>query len=232
MKEDAKLPNDDEKFLSELAINIETIKSSNAKSSSLDFGLDLTIDGEGYFVEGQVDGFKGNRGLEISVTPDYPPVPISSKYYGINDDTNANELARKILDDIKKAIKRFQGRDKKVNESMDIDEYVEWLVNIKGWDKDHAVEYAKLFYKEDGTLKEEVEDKETKETIRTPRGTFELYDGTYRDFKAEEDSEDWGLWFDHYYPDDVAWEDTEKWYKIFHNHVNNHAIAVLYKKLK
>ena len=232
LKEDAKLPNDDEKFLSELARNIETIKSSNAKSSSLDFGLDLTIDGEGYFVEGQVDGFKGNRGLEISVTPDYPPVPISSKYYGINDDTNANELARKILDDIKKAIKRFQGRDKKVNESMDIDEYVEWLVNIKGWDKDHAVEYAKLFYKEDGTLKEEVEDKETKETIRTPRGTFELYDGTYRDFKAEEDSEDWGLWFDHYYPDDVAWEDTEKWYKIFHNHVNNHAIAVLYKKLK
>ena len=357
--------NSNARTVNELTKGIEEIKKSKEPSHTLGFGIDLDDD---YFLECDVFGKPGDRTLSVEVVDQYG-MGLGSEEYSITDTTNSIDLERRIWQDAGRRISR--SKKKKVNESMDIDEYVEWLVNIKGWDKDHAVEYAKLFYKEDGTLKEAVEDNETlgekvkvlaredadagydpmnkdelsdelkvkisdkeldtlhkhyirayntrksnsnigrmgkdvrawwdeverwnshqysplsidnrgaddedllismfdiltnelktkapelykkgkriynryaqskineavedkveKETIRTPRGTFELYDGTYRDFKAEEDSEDWGLWFDHYYPDDVAWEDTEKWYKIFHNHVNNHAIAVLYKKLK
>lgn len=82
------------------------------------------------------------------------------------------------------------------------------------------------------SLRESVEDNIIKEVVRTPRGTFELYGGSFKDFTKEDDAEDWRLWFDHYYPDDAAWEDVEKWYKIYHNPKTNHAVAILYKELK
>ena len=75
-------------------------------------------------------------------------------------------------------------------------------------------------------LKEEVEEKISEETIRTPRGTFKVYKGTKRDFNEEPDREDWGLWFNHYYPEDAEWKDTLKQYDIYHNHKNDSAIAV------
>ena len=75
------------------------------------------------------------------------------------------------------------------------------------------------------TLKEDV----SEEILKTPRGDFKIYKGTWRDFKNEADYDDWGFWFDHSIPEDAAYSDLEKWYKIMHNHKNNNAIAVLYK---
>lgn len=78
-------------------------------------------------------------------------------------------------------------------------------------------------------LKEAVEDKIGMERISTPRGTFRVYFGTWKDFKNEPDSEDWGLWFDYQTPERSWWEHPERWYKIMHNHNTQHAVAVLYK---
>lgn len=82
-------------------------------------------------------------------------------------------------------------------------------------------------------LDEAVEDKTTTtaERLRTPRGTFRVYEGTWEDFKNEEDQDDWGFWFDYYLPEDAAWQDSEKWYKIMHNSKDQSAVAVLYKDM-
>lgn len=85
-------------------------------------------------------------------------------------------------------------------------------------------------------ITENVEDNITKETIRTPRGTFEIYKGTWEDFQKEDDVKDWGLWFDHYdpdlfsyLPDDQAWEKVKKQYRIMHNNKTQDAIAVVFR---
>ena len=59
--------------------------------------------------------------------------------------------------------------------------------------------------------------------IKTPRGEFRVYDGTWVDFQNEDDTKEWGLWFE-YSTDDIL-------YKIMHNYEKQHAIAVIYKSL-
>ena len=81
------------------------------------------------------------------------------------------------------------------------------------------------------SLTEDVEDNLGNERLDTPRGTFKIYKGTWRDFKNEPDADQWGFWFDHSIPENADWNDVEKWYKIVHNWEKQHAIAVLYRDL-
>lgn len=81
------------------------------------------------------------------------------------------------------------------------------------------------------SLTEDVEDNLGNERLDTPRGTFKIYNGTWRDFKNEPDADQWGFWFDHSIPENADWNDVEKWYKIVHNWEKQHAIAVLYRDL-
>lgn len=90
-----------------------------------------------------------------------------------------------------------------------------------------------LEYKRDRVIKDRLgkslKEGVSEEILKTPRGDFKIYKGTWRDFKNEADFDDWGFWFDHSIPEDAVYSDIEKWYKIMHNHKNNNAIAVLYK---
>ena len=70
-------------------------------------------------------------------------------------------------------------------------------------------------------------------TLKTPRGDFEIYEGTWKDFNNEADRDDWGLWFEHFLPEDASsMAEVTDYYKIFHNHRDNSAIAVLYKSFR
>jgi hypothetical protein len=73
---------------------------------------------------------------------------------------------------------------------------------------------------------ESVGEKITQEKLRTPRGTFDIYKGSFEDFKNDPEYEGWGMWFEHFLPEDADWKHMTDYYKIMSN--GNDAIAVLY----
>ena len=73
------------------------------------------------------------------------------------------------------------------------------------------------------SLKEESENKK----LKTPRGTFDIYNGSWKDFQNDEKYKDWGVWFEHFLPDDADWKHTTEYYKVMSD--GNHAIAVLFR---
>lgn len=76
-------------------------------------------------------------------------------------------------------------------------------------------------------LNEDVEDHLSSEKVKTPRGTFRVYDGTWEDFKNEPDVKEWGLWFTYIDEDNKSDFDVE--YNIMHNSRKQHAVAVKYR---
>ena len=71
---------------------------------------------------------------------------------------------------------------------------------------------------------------EARAVLETPRADVEIYEGSWSDFKNDPEYSDYGLWFEHFTPDNVPYNQVEKYYKIMSN--GNNAIAVLYKDLK
>ena len=94
----------------------------------------------------------------------------------------------------------------------------------------------RVYWKEDTdygdvdiSLNEQVEDHLSTEELKTSRGTFKIYDGTWEDFKDEDDSDDWKFWFTHSYPENVPGWEVEKVYKIVYRDEPASVIAIIYK---
>lgn len=84
----------------------------------------------------------------------------------------------------------------------------------------------------DGDIKkdtnESLEEDITNNKLDTPRGTFDIYPGTWKEFKEDPEYKDWGMWFEHFLPEDADWKGVTEYYKIMSD--GNHPIAVLFMK--